>query len=525
MARVGRQTDDERSDIRVLHVDDDAEFADLAKTFLQRESDRLQVTTVPDATAGLAALADGDVDCVVSDYDMPDQDGIEFLESVRETHPDVPFILYTGKGSEEIASEAISAGVTDYLQKQTGTNQYALLANRIENAVERNRSRRELAERNRRLETLIQNLPGMVYRCANEPNWPMEFVGGECEALTGYSARAFETRDGLWGNEIIHPDDRERVWEVVQDCLEAERPFELTYRIVTRDGTVKDVWERGCGIYGPDGTIEALEGFITDITEQKRYERELERSNAHLEALFENSPDMINIHDGDGIIVDANRRLCEELGYDREDLVGMGVWDVDVEASRADVEGMRRELGRTEREQLETTYERADGTRFPAEVHLSKLPLDDQDRFVVVSRDLSEREARQRELRRLTAEYETVFEHARDAIFLVDVERTDDGLELVYRRRNDAHESVTGVTEQVRGSTPADIFDQSLSSELREHYHDCVETATAQTFEVDVESGGEVKTVNVRLSPVVVDGVVTQVVGISRPVAGTESFE
>jgi PAS domain S-box-containing protein len=521
MTRMGRRTGDNPSEIHVLHVDDDAEFADLAKTFLQRESDRIQVTTATDAAAGLDALADGDFDCVVSDYDMPGQHGIEFLESVRETHPDVPFLLYTGKGSEEIASEAISAGVTDYLQKQSGTNQYTLLANRIENAVERKRSRRELAERNRRLETLVQNLPGMVYRCANEPSWPMEFVGGECEELTGYSAHALESQDGLWGNEIIHPDDQERAWETVQESLEAERPFELTYRIVTRDDAVKEVWERGRGIYD-DGDLEALEGFITDVTEQKRYQRELEHSNARLETLFENSPDMINLHDDDGIILDANRRICEELGYDHDELVGMPVWEIDREVSRAELESIweRSTVGGMQR--VETTFERADGSQFPVEVHISKLPLDDAEQFVVISRDRSERERRTRELRRLKSEYETVFEHAREALFLIDVQ-TDDSLSFVYKQRNPAHASLTGTEMgELRGKTPDDVFDDAIAEGLVAACRDCYEQGTAQTYEATRPFPDGPGRLRAHLSPVFVDGEVSQIVGIASPPAESD---
>jgi DNA-binding NtrC family response regulator len=72
---------------------------------------------------------------IISDYDMPGMDGLEFLRTVRETRPDLPFILFTGKGSEAVASEAIAADVTHYFQKRSGPEQYELLANRIENAV------------------------------------------------------------------------------------------------------------------------------------------------------------------------------------------------------------------------------------------------------------------------------------------------------------------------------------------------------------------------------------------------------
>ncbi|WP_336037106.1 response regulator [Halobacterium yunchengense] len=122
--------------IRVLHVDDEPDFAELAGELLEREDDRIEVLTATSVEEGLSLLAANDVDCVVSDYEMPEQTGVEFLERVRETYPDLPFVLFTGKGSEEVASEAISAGATDYLQKEGGTDQYTILANRVLNYVD-----------------------------------------------------------------------------------------------------------------------------------------------------------------------------------------------------------------------------------------------------------------------------------------------------------------------------------------------------------------------------------------------------
>ncbi|WP_148417023.1 response regulator, partial [Haloferax sp. KTX1] len=125
--------------VRIIHVDDNSNFADTTAALLEHEDDRLCVETAASAEQALETLSTVQYDCVVSDYDMPDQNGIEFLEAVRQRYPELPFILYTGKGSEEIASDAISAGVTDYLQKGSGAEQYTLLANRIRNAVDAHR--------------------------------------------------------------------------------------------------------------------------------------------------------------------------------------------------------------------------------------------------------------------------------------------------------------------------------------------------------------------------------------------------
>ncbi len=126
-------------EIHVLHVDDEPDFAGMAAEFIRRQDERFDVETATSASKALERLRSNNIHCIVSDFDMPGQNGIEFLEAVRTENPNLPFILYTGKGSEEVASDAISAGVTDYLQKETGTGQYEILANRISNAVERYR--------------------------------------------------------------------------------------------------------------------------------------------------------------------------------------------------------------------------------------------------------------------------------------------------------------------------------------------------------------------------------------------------
>ncbi|GAA0514996.1 PAS domain S-box-containing protein [Halorubrum aquaticum] len=386
--------------IRVLHVDDDPGLAEMVATFLEREDDRIEVRTEHDAEAGLRALADDEVDCVVSDYDMPGRDGIELLRAVRADHPDLPFVLFTGKGSEEVASEAISAGVTDYLQKRSGTEQYALLANRIRNAVDADRARELLAERTRRLETLIENLPGMIYRCRNTPEWPMETVEGEAESLTGYTAETLERNEVVWGEEVIHPDDRENAWSAVQEAIETDGTFEVTYRIHTRAGETKWLWERGRTVRD-DGGLEALEGFITDITDRKERERRLERTTTRLEALFENSPDMIDVHDAEGTILDANPRLCAETGYDESELVGTKVWDLDRRLDPDEAREIWREMDVEDRLELESEFERRDGSTFPVKVHLRRFDIDGEKRFLVSSRNVADRKRRDRKLEEL----------------------------------------------------------------------------------------------------------------------------
>jgi len=149
--------------IDILHVDDEPDFLDLVAEMLAREADTFNITTAVSAAEGLEKLATTDIDCIVSDYQMPEQDGIEFLKAVRENHPELPFILFTGEGTEEVASAAIAAGATDYLQKGHGAEQYELLANRIQNAVNQYRDSQRATELER-IRTLATNIDRTLIR-------------------------------------------------------------------------------------------------------------------------------------------------------------------------------------------------------------------------------------------------------------------------------------------------------------------------------------------------------------------------
>jgi len=285
---TGNTSVSESSDtIRILHVDDDRNFAKVSATYLEREDDSFHVETATSVGEGLSLLDEGTFHCIVSDYEMPGRDGIAFLEAVRETDSDIPFILYTGKGSEEVASEAISAGVTDYLQKEASSSQYTVLANRIHNAVAVRRSHRTARERKRRLETLIDNLPGVVYQCRNEPEWPLQSIEGDCEELTGYPKTALERHEVTFGEDIIHPDDRQQVWDRVQKALNAGESYEHTFRISTADGTTKWLWEHGQGVHSDSGELIALEGFFTDVTDRIRQQQALEKIERRLALALE----------------------------------------------------------------------------------------------------------------------------------------------------------------------------------------------------------------------------------------------
>lgn len=161
-----------------------------------------------------------------------------------------------------------------------------------------------LRESRRSFATLLDNLPGVVYRCRNDQDWTVEFMSDGALALTGYGASDFMEKKIAYGT-IIHPDDREPVWNDVQAAIAERRPFELLYRICVASGEEKWVWERGRGIVTDAGALVCLEGFVTDITERKRAEEEILRFNDDLEQ---------RVADRTAALEAANREL-ESFGY------------------------------------------------------------------------------------------------------------------------------------------------------------------------------------------------------------------
>ena len=144
-------------------------------------------------------------------------------------------------------------------------------------AIERQKLRQSVHENRIRLETLVKNLPGMAYRCRNDDNWTMTYVSDGCRALTGFERDELENNKAISFAELIHPNDREWLWEKCQASLEARIPCTNEYRIINRDGTERWVAERASGEYAPDGALLSIDGFIQDITDAHRAKTEREQ--------------------------------------------------------------------------------------------------------------------------------------------------------------------------------------------------------------------------------------------------------
>lgn len=297
--------------IHIFHVDDEPDFADTVATFPEKEDDRLVVETATNASLGRERLVDSDFDCIVWDYEMPGENGIEFLDAVRDEHPDLPFILCTGKGSENVASEGFSKGATDYLQKASGTDQDTLLANKVTNYVEKYRAERTMRRRARAMEA------------ANEGIALIDDSGHYIEVNNAYAELYGTDADSLIGCHwtVTVPDNE----------VEPLQTEALSHAFKRGSWTGEAQGQRVDGsTYTKLLSLAPLgnEGhvcIVRDITEIKKREERLEQTTSRLEALLESSPDTINIHTVDGTFIHVNQQFCEAFNQSEDELVGQKV--------------------------------------------------------------------------------------------------------------------------------------------------------------------------------------------------------
>lgn len=351
---------------------------DLGETYCQQTIQDDSAVTLHDAPSQ-GWDDDPAFDCIISDYEMPGQTGIEFLETVRADYPDLPFILYTGKGSEEIASDAITAGVTDYLQKAASTDQYAVLANRVTNAVESYRSQQALAERNRELRR-YKDMVNSMHEAACIYDTDGRFV-----VINEFLADWYNTtQEALEGQQskLLPSIRKQESTDPIQELLNGNREKFTGELEGEFEGHGYAVLEYQLTPLEVDGTIEGIVGVARDITARKQRERELRRSQRALDE----APLGITITDpsqDDNPTIYANERFKELTGYSADEIYGRNCRFLQGEGTDpAAVAEMRSAIDAEERVTTELRNYRKDGSEFWNRVSITPVHDDDDGNVV-----------------------------------------------------------------------------------------------------------------------------------------------
>jgi PAS domain S-box-containing protein len=315
----GNHNESPSETVIALHVANDCRFHRLAATFLEREADRLEIAIATSATDALDRLEAESIDCVVSDYQLPDMDGLEFLAAVRDRYPTLPFVLFTSEGSENVASEAISAGATDYLRREIGTDQYAILANRILQAVG---AARHARERQRQLEALETAREGISIideqgRFVYVNDAFAEVIGEAPEGLVGAEWTQFYPEDdaAFLRNEVVPGLNESGTWQGETRGLRADGTTFVADATIAeiRDGgfvcTVRDITDRK----RRERVLTALHDVAADLNTASTVDRVCERTIEASEALLAFDISVISIEE-DGYL--PPRAISEETPAD-----------------------------------------------------------------------------------------------------------------------------------------------------------------------------------------------------------------
>jgi PAS domain S-box-containing protein len=602
--------------IHVLYVDDEPDLLSIGKLFLEQTGE-IRVDTSESGNAALGVLRTGGYDAIISDYLMPEMDGIAFLKEVRQQFGTIPFILFTGRGREEVVVEALNNGADFYLQKGGDPrSQFAELSSKIQLAVRRRRAEQALQEsetrfrdltensldtimlfdknlrhvyvnpnvklqtgipapefigrthaelgfppdltalwqqtlretfesgKNRRIEfalpngtwidwllvpihapdgsitqvitsawditdrkkaedtlrlasdqvraseeklrssydelaksekrareneenyrSLVANIPGVVYHCANDPDWTIQYISPAILTLSGYPASDFIGNAVRSYASIIHPDDRGLVTRSVQDGLQDKAIYSMEYRILRADGSIRWVHERGQGLFSENGDLLWLNGVLLDQTGQKQAADALQKSEEQYRRLVETTGTGYVILDTGGRVITANAeylRLCGRSSLD--EILGRPVTDW---TAPYDLERNAREMETCVRagsvRGLEIDYLKPDGSIQPVEINASTVSSESGLHILALCRDIAGRIQSEEALRTARNELELrvqertaalvlserrlsdLINHLPDATFAIDPE----GRVIAW---NHAMEEMTGISlEQIQG--------------------------------------------------------------------------
>lgn len=274
-----------------------------------------------------------------------------------------------------------------------------------------------LQKSQRQLDTLIQNLPGMVYRTRCDGTWAFEFVSDKCLPMTGYKADDLINNKIISYYELIHHDEKRKVLEQIQSAVEEKKPYQLVYRIQTTGGYEKWVWEQGVGIFSEtDDELIALEGFIIDITEQKAVEDQLEVQSNALEA----AANGIVIMDDVGKVLWCNSAFTILTGYTLRELIGNELTVLKAESFPEQIyEHMWSTATSGNIWHGEIVNRKKDGSLYNEEMTITpiKNSFGQIKYFVSIKQDITERKKSEEALRESELRFRGLFENATIGIY------------------------------------------------------------------------------------------------------------
>ncbi len=389
--------------IHLLYIDDEPVLLEIGKVYLERKG-MFRVTCLPSAKEALDTLVNESFDAIVSDYMMPDMNGIELLKEIRGYGLSIPFILFTGRGREEVVIEAFDNGADFYVQKGgEPKSQFVELSHKIIQAVQRREAERKLRESEERYRSVVEDQTEFI--CRTKPDRTIIFVN---EAFCRYYN---VTREEVTGTRFIPPivdEDRQAVEELLTSLTPENPVGTIEHRVVTHDGKIN--WHQWVdrGIFDQKGRCIEIQSVGRDITAGKL----AEETASYLGRILDDSLNEIYLFNVESYrFLEVNRGARENLGYSMEELSWLTPLDLKPEFTRETFDHLTRPLieGRTEKTRFSTVHLRKDGTTYPVEVHLQIMTMQDRRIFFAIILDITNRKRADEALKEAEERFRILF--------------------------------------------------------------------------------------------------------------------
>ena len=308
---------DER--IKVLHIDDEAGVLAVAKQCLEEQS-KIQVDTALSAKEALEKIKQSEYDAIICDYQIPGKNGLELLGELRQQGNDTPFILFTCKGKDEVAIEALNSGVYRYVGKEGKAEvTYEELKRSICDAVRGQRAEKLLQAAEKRLRQITDNMQDLLLLL--DENLVIKYASASYKSITGFAPSEII---GKRAYDFVHSDDLPRVIEITEKAFKENSVGRFEARVRRADGSY--MFLEGIGKLLVDENNHATGAVLTsrDITERKKMEQTLVDSEEKYRKLFNEAIDAIFVADAEtGILIDCNQAATKLTGKAKSELIGM----------------------------------------------------------------------------------------------------------------------------------------------------------------------------------------------------------
>lgn len=314
--------------IRCIYVDDEEALLEIAKEFLELEGD-ISVDTVSSVDTALKLISGTTYDAIISDYQMPDMDGIRFLKRIRSDGKDTPFILFTGRGREEVVIEALKNGADHYIKKGGDpTAQYAELANLVRQTVRRKEAEEAIRYNATRFRALIENTRDLVTII----DWSgyIVYSSPSTKNALGYNMDEIRGRSVF---EYLHPDDRYIEDVLMYSAQKDKCVLPAEFRLRAKDGDYR--WFRGSASgYLDEKDRRQIILYAWYIDDRKSIEDELLARDQAYQGLMEHLGEMVFMLDEVGRFLMVNNSLCKFFGRSRDSLLGTPATEVAAPSSQ-----------------------------------------------------------------------------------------------------------------------------------------------------------------------------------------------